>query len=117
MIDSAAVPLCLPHSMITLPTFHISHITPVSLVPPSDPPPPPRFIDSVPVHTVKRLLAVHRRGRCRQYLVDWEGYWPEERAWVLARQILDKTLISDFHILQPDIPGTSRDIPWGGGVL
>ncbi len=40
---------------------------------------------------------MRRRGRGYQYLVDREGYGPEERCWILARDNLDRALIDQFN--------------------
>lgn len=102
------------------PTFHVAQIKPAkesTLVLASKPPPPPQIIDGGLVYIGRSLLAVCRWGRGLQYLVDWEGYGPEERSWTSASNIMDRNLIQDFHRLHPDQPGTSGAIPRGGDAV
>ena len=120
LIGPAAVRLRLPRSLRVHPTFHVSRVKPAKegpVVPAATPPPPPEVFEGGPVYKVKRLLAVRKRGRGKQYLVDWVGYGPEERQWVPSRHIVDATLIRDFHRDHPDRPGPSGVGPRGGGTV
>ncbi|XP_061786544.1 uncharacterized protein [Nerophis lumbriciformis] len=120
LVGPAAVRLRLPRSLRVHPTFHVSQIKPAkvsTMVPATTSPPPPEMIEGGPVYKVKRLLAVRNRGRGRQFLVDWEGYGPEERQWVPSRHIVDPTLIRDFYRLHPEVPGPSGVGLRGGGSV
>lgn len=39
-----------------------------------------------------------------QYLLDWEGYGPEERSWVASKDILVPSLILEFQQWHPNRP-------------
>lgn len=75
----------IPSLLWNHPVFHVSLLNPVllsPLCPPSDLPPPARVVDGHPAYLVQRILDMWWWGRGQPFLVDWEGYGPEERSWV-----------------------------------
>ncbi|KAL0181815.1 hypothetical protein M9458_024221, partial [Cirrhinus mrigala] len=101
----------LPPEYRISPTFH------VSLLKPAGPPegeedldetapqgPPPILIDGEEVYRVNTILDSRRQRGQIEYLVDWEGFGPEERSWVFSGDILDPSLTTDFHSNHPDRP-------------
>ena len=36
-------------------------------------------------------------GRAGQFLVDWQGYGPDEHCWVPSKDIFDPSLIAEFR--------------------
>ncbi|KAI2645415.1 Transposon Tf2-9 polyprotein [Labeo rohita] len=116
------------------PTFHVSLLKP--LFPSATDhtgaevePPPPEVLDQLSIFMVHEILDSRRRGGHLQYLVDWEGYGPEERSLVPRDDKLDPTLLLDFYRSHPDCHaprgrgrprrrvGASGATPGGGGSV
>ncbi|KAI5624965.1 hypothetical protein C0J50_15441 [Silurus asotus] len=90
-------------------TFHVSRLKPYVLSasrPPGDPAAPvqPEVVDQPEVYAVREVLDSRRRGGRLEYLVDWEGYGPEERSWVARQDVLDPALLEEFHAAHPRRP-------------
>ncbi|KAI2646341.1 Transposon Tf2-9 polyprotein [Labeo rohita] len=103
--------LQLPADYRISPTFHVSLLKPAvdtegveDLDETASRGPPPTIIDGEEVYRVNTILDSRRRRGHLQYLVDWEGFGPEERSWVAAGDILDPSLTIDFHTAHPDRP-------------
>eukprot|EP00063_Salmo_salar_P079658 XP_014054493.1 PREDICTED: uncharacterized protein LOC106604419 [Salmo salar] len=77
--------------------------------PPTPAPLPPGVVDGLPAYNVRGLLEACRVRSTLQHLVDWEGYGPEERVWVPARDILDQGLVWDFNQLRGGCPGSTAE--------
>ena len=109
-INAVSYRLQLPLHYQISPTFHVSLLKPAATVSDLDSsdtsrvsvaPPPPLLLDDGLAYAVRALLRSHRRRGQLQYLVDWEGYGPEEQSWVPPRDVLDPALIADFHRSHP----------------
>ncbi|KAG1940254.1 retrotransposable element, partial [Pimephales promelas] len=96
IVSPVAVRLVLPRYLRRVhPVFHVSCVKPVIRAPIRSPSPPIR-VEGAPIYRVRKILDMRPRGRGHQFLVDWEGYGPEERSWVPSRDLLDRSLIDDF---------------------
>ncbi|KAK3557138.1 hypothetical protein QTP70_024736 [Hemibagrus guttatus] len=129
-VNPVAYCLRLPASYCICPTFHVSLLKPahpaVREARTGEEPPPPLDIEEAPAYQVRALLNSRRVWSRLQYLVDWEDYGPEEHSWVDSGDILDPSLIEDFHRAHPERPAprprgrpqrrTPGGVPRGGGL-
>ncbi|KAI5606732.1 hypothetical protein C0J50_7543 [Silurus asotus] len=105
-INDVSYRLELPPRYRIHPTFHVSRLKPYvspASRPPGDPAVPvqPEVVDQPEVYAGREVLDSRRRGGRLEYLVDWEGYGPEERSWVARQDVLDPALLEEFHAAHP----------------
>ncbi|KAI2645073.1 Transposon Tf2-8 polyprotein [Labeo rohita] len=133
-INEVTFQLQLPPRYRIHPTFHVSLLKPFfpsATEPPGAElePPPPEVLDQTSIYAVREILDSRRRGGHLEYLIDWEGYGPEERSWVPRDDVLDPMLLADFHRDHSDRPAprgrgrprrrvrASGAAPGGGGSV
>ncbi len=132
-INEVTYQLQLPPRYRIHPTFHVSLLKSCSSLTPDqhepDEPPPPEILDQPSVYQVRNIMDSQRRGGRLEYLVDWEGYGPEEQSWVAQDDILDPMLSQEFHRIHPNRPAprgrghprrhvrASGAAPGGGGSV
>ncbi|KAK3546808.1 hypothetical protein QTP86_002917 [Hemibagrus guttatus] len=80
----------------------INDVTYELQLPQPEVPPPPEIDTDDTIYQVQEVVNSRRRGG--QYLVDWEGYGPEERSWVDRDDILYPSLLLEFHQCHPGRP-------------
>ena len=93
--------------------FHVSLLKPYhppitslpsSSQPAVDVPPLPLLLEEGPVYAIREILDSRRRRGRLEYLIDWEGYGPEERAWVPRDDIMDPAFLAAYHQEHPHRP-------------
>lgn len=129
--------LALPSTYRISPTFHVSLLKPTAIPREEgegrsgDQSPQHILVEGEEAYQVRELHDSRRRGHLLRYLVNWEGYGPEEQSWVNADDILDPNLVEEFHrnhpenrpldhVVDPDVvcllaPGVTRG-GWAGVV-
>ncbi|KAK3535797.1 hypothetical protein QTP70_021110 [Hemibagrus guttatus] len=111
-INPVTYKLQLPPEYRIHPKFHVSLLKPhhLSVSPSTEPgsdaaePPLPLLLDDGAAYGVREILDSRHRGGQLEYLVDWEGYGPEERSWIPCNDILDPNLLETFHSAHPNRP-------------
>ncbi|KAI5090260.1 hypothetical protein C0J45_20395, partial [Silurus meridionalis] len=109
-VNEVSYQLDLPPRYRIHPVFYVSLLKPfrAPATPPPEvggDPPLPDILGQPSVYAVREVLDSRRRGCVLEYLVDWEGFGPEERSWVPRQDVLDPALLVDFHAAHPLRPG------------
>ncbi|TPX36858.1 hypothetical protein SeMB42_g07005 [Synchytrium endobioticum] len=104
-INRVAYEVELPSSIRIHPVFHISLLKRYKR--PSDPSkqlpkPPPMQVTSDDGWVIKDIIEVRRRGRGFEYLIDWEGFGPEDRTWEPRWHLNDDRLLQQWHQKHPE---------------
>uniref|UniRef100_A0AAQ4R389 Integrase catalytic domain-containing protein n=1 Tax=Gasterosteus aculeatus aculeatus TaxID=481459 RepID=A0AAQ4R389_GASAC len=97
IINPVSVKLQLPRSLRIHPVFHVSLLKPVVSSPPNPLHPPVSSRGGPSTQSIASWMCAGY-----QYLVDWQGYGPEERCWVPRSRILDPGLIRDYRRRNPE---------------
>uniref|UniRef100_A0A8C5PI99 Uncharacterized protein n=1 Tax=Leptobrachium leishanense TaxID=445787 RepID=A0A8C5PI99_9ANUR len=80
-------------------------------------PPPPVQSQGEEEYEVRAILNSQVVRGILQYLVDWEGYGPEDRAWLPASEVHAPHLVCQFHAAHPSVPGGRPVAARGRGVM
>ncbi|CAJ0919665.1 unnamed protein product [Ranitomeya imitator] len=96
-INDVCYRLKLPASLRIHNSFHVSLLKPVVLSRfTQDPGNFPSPVGSEDVYEVKDILAMKKRGGRSLFLVNWNGYGPEERSWEPVENINAPVLLRRF---------------------
>jgi len=53
------------------------------------------------IFEVERILDFETRGRKRWYYIKWKGYGEEDNSWEPEKNIIDKTMLAEYHRQHP----------------
>lgn len=66
--------------------------------------PPSLRIDDEPGYVIRDIVDVEKKGNGFRYLIDWEGYGPEDRTWETRSYLKDDDLLRVWHENNPNKP-------------
>jgi len=106
--SNMAYKLALPPQMHIHPVFHVSLLEPYrenSFPVRVQPPPLPVEVEGEEEFEVRSILDSKKEHGRLLYLVDWEGYGPEERTWEPAAHMKHAPeAVANFHRRNPQRP-------------